>query len=164
MHSRNPCNRDSLSRRQNNDPEGFGFVAEKLLGQWRRLQRSRSPRWMPNVLHYQPCDAAQVTNAHISYHVRNVSFTGSTNIGYITVFTAGKYIKPVLLELGGEASARRSRRCKFREAYHVLYPGLFLTRKYRPPSAVTVRNRNLLETSLAKFACRLSALWCSALL
>lgn len=60
---------------------------------------------MPNVLHYQPCDAAQVTNAHISYHVRNVSFTGSTNIGYITVFTAGKYIKPVLLELGGEASA-----------------------------------------------------------
>jgi acyl-CoA reductase-like NAD-dependent aldehyde dehydrogenase len=37
--------------------------------------------------------------------VRKVNFTGSTNVGSIIASTAGKYIKPVLLELGGKASA-----------------------------------------------------------
>lgn len=47
-----------------------------------------------------------MTNALIAHkYVRKVNFTGSTLVGSIIASTAGKYIKPVLLELGGKASA-----------------------------------------------------------
>jgi acyl-CoA reductase-like NAD-dependent aldehyde dehydrogenase len=59
-----------------------------------------------NVIFHQASDAAAVTNALIGHPaVRKVNFTGSTNVGSIIASTAGKYIKPVLLELGGKASA-----------------------------------------------------------
>ncbi|KAL2871091.1 aldehyde dehydrogenase [Aspergillus lucknowensis] len=59
-----------------------------------------------NVIYHQTSDAASVTNALISHpDVRKISFTGSTNVGSIIASIAGKYIKPVLLELGGKASA-----------------------------------------------------------
>ncbi|KAL5339305.1 Aldehyde/histidinol dehydrogenase [Aspergillus crustosus] len=59
-----------------------------------------------NVLYHRTSDAAAVTNALIAHpDVRKISFTGSTNVGSIIASTAGKYIKPVLLELGGKASA-----------------------------------------------------------
>lgn len=59
-----------------------------------------------NVLYHQSSDAAAVTTALIAHQaVRKVTFTGSTNVGSIVAATAGKYIKPVLLELGGKASA-----------------------------------------------------------
>ena len=37
--------------------------------------------------------------------MRKINFTGSTTVGSIIASTAGKYVKPVLLELGGKASA-----------------------------------------------------------
>lgn len=47
-----------------------------------------------------------MTNALIAHPaIRKVNFTGSTMVGSIIASTAGKYIKPVLLELGGKASA-----------------------------------------------------------
>ncbi|CEL09093.1 Putative Vanillin dehydrogenase [Aspergillus calidoustus] len=59
-----------------------------------------------NVLYHRSSDAAAVTNALIAHpDVRKISFTGSTIVGSIIASTAGKYIKPVLLELGGKASA-----------------------------------------------------------
>ncbi|KAJ5444215.1 Vanillin dehydrogenase [Penicillium daleae] len=59
-----------------------------------------------NVVFHQTSDAAAVTTALIAHPaVRKVNFTGSTNVGSIIASTAGKYIKPVLLELGGKASA-----------------------------------------------------------
>ncbi|KAJ5236505.1 hypothetical protein N7489_006596 [Penicillium chrysogenum] len=59
-----------------------------------------------NVVFHQPSDAPAVTNALIAHQaVRKVNFTGSTMVGSIIASTAGKYIKPVLLELGGKASA-----------------------------------------------------------
>jgi acyl-CoA reductase-like NAD-dependent aldehyde dehydrogenase len=59
-----------------------------------------------NVLYHQSSDAAQITNALIAHPaVRKINFTGSTLVGSIIASTAGKYIKPVLLELGGKASA-----------------------------------------------------------
>lgn len=59
-----------------------------------------------NVVYHQTSDAVAVTNALIAHSaVRKVNFTGSTNVGAIIAATAGKYIKPVLLELGGKASA-----------------------------------------------------------
>jgi acyl-CoA reductase-like NAD-dependent aldehyde dehydrogenase len=59
-----------------------------------------------NVIYHRSSDAAAVTNALIAHpDVRKISFTGSTIVGSIIASTAGKYIKPVLLELGGKASA-----------------------------------------------------------
>jgi acyl-CoA reductase-like NAD-dependent aldehyde dehydrogenase len=59
-----------------------------------------------NVLYHRSADAAEVTTALISHPaVRKVNFTGSTQVGSIVAATAGKYTKPVLLELGGKASA-----------------------------------------------------------
>ncbi|KAJ5636600.1 uncharacterized protein N7484_009913 [Penicillium longicatenatum] len=59
-----------------------------------------------NVIYHQVADAAAVTNSLIAHPaVRKVNFTGSTMVGSIIASTAGKYIKPVLLELGGKASA-----------------------------------------------------------
>ncbi|OJJ79206.1 uncharacterized protein ASPGLDRAFT_159344 [Aspergillus glaucus CBS 516.65] len=59
-----------------------------------------------NVIFHQPSDALAVTNALIAHQaVRKVNFTGSTMVGSIIASTAGRHIKPVLLELGGKASA-----------------------------------------------------------
>ncbi|KAJ5246106.1 hypothetical protein N7468_001089 [Penicillium chermesinum] len=59
-----------------------------------------------NVLFHRAADAPQITTALIAHPaVRKINFTGSTNVGAIIASTAGKYIKPVLLELGGKASA-----------------------------------------------------------
>ncbi|OQE21324.1 hypothetical protein PENSTE_c012G02721 [Penicillium steckii] len=64
------------------------------------------PAGVLNVIHHQPSDAPAVTNALIAHpYVRKINFTGSTLVGSIIASTAGKYIKPVLLELGGKASA-----------------------------------------------------------
>ncbi len=35
--------------------------------------------------------------------VRRINFTGSSHVGRIIALTAAKYLKPVLLELGGKA-------------------------------------------------------------
>ena len=37
--------------------------------------------------------------------IRKISFTGSTHVGSIIASTAGKYVKPVVLELGGKSAA-----------------------------------------------------------
>ncbi|EEP76954.1 conserved hypothetical protein [Uncinocarpus reesii 1704] len=59
-----------------------------------------------NLVYIRPSDAAEVTTALIAHPaVRKVNFTGSTLVGSIIASTAGKYIKPVLLELGGKASS-----------------------------------------------------------
>lgn len=59
-----------------------------------------------NVVYHRPSDAAEVTTALIAHpHIRKINFTGSTLVGSIIASTAGKYIKPVLLELGGKASS-----------------------------------------------------------
>lgn len=59
-----------------------------------------------NVLYHRTSDAADVTTALIADRaVRKITFTGSTAVGSILSGIASKYIKPVLLELGGKAAA-----------------------------------------------------------
>ena len=51
-----------------------------------------------------PLDAAAVVEALIAHPaVKRINFTGSTRVGSIIAETAGRYLKPVLLELGGKA-------------------------------------------------------------
>jgi benzaldehyde dehydrogenase (NAD) len=61
----------------------------------------------PGVLNYitnAPSDAGAVVEAIVAHPaVRRVNFTGSTKVGRIIAMTCAKYLKPVVLELGGKA-------------------------------------------------------------
>jgi acyl-CoA reductase-like NAD-dependent aldehyde dehydrogenase len=62
------------------------------------------PAGVVNVVTNDRADAPQIVEAMISDdRVRRVGFTGSTAIGRIIGSLSGKYVKPVILELGGKA-------------------------------------------------------------
>jgi acyl-CoA reductase-like NAD-dependent aldehyde dehydrogenase len=62
------------------------------------------PPGVVNVVSNAPADAGRVVEALIAHAaVRRINFTGSTRVGRIVAETAGRYLKPVLLELGGKA-------------------------------------------------------------
>jgi acyl-CoA reductase-like NAD-dependent aldehyde dehydrogenase len=57
-----------------------------------------------NVITHEPKDAEAVAEALISHPaVKRVNFTGSTRVGKIIAAMSAKYLKPVVLELGGKA-------------------------------------------------------------
>jgi acyl-CoA reductase-like NAD-dependent aldehyde dehydrogenase len=57
-----------------------------------------------NVVTHDPKDAEAIAEGLISHPaVRRVNFTGSTRVGKIIAGIGAKYLKPVLLELGGKA-------------------------------------------------------------
>jgi vanillin dehydrogenase len=57
-----------------------------------------------NVITHEPKDAEAVAEALISHSaVKRVNFTGSTRVGKIIAAISAKYLKPVVLELGGKA-------------------------------------------------------------
>jgi len=61
----------------------------------------------PGVVNYitnAPADAGAVVEAMVAHPaVRRVNFTGSTRVGKLIALTCAKYLKPVVLELGGKA-------------------------------------------------------------
>ncbi len=70
------------------------------------LKQAGLPDGVLSVIYHQTSDAAAVSNAIIEHPaVRKVNFTGSTMTGSIIASKAGKELKPVLMELGGKASA-----------------------------------------------------------
>ena len=57
-----------------------------------------------NVIHTDVKDAGAVSEALIAHPaVKRVNFTGSTRVGRLLAQSAAKYLKPILLELGGKA-------------------------------------------------------------
>ncbi|RDA82952.1 hypothetical protein CP532_0864 [Ophiocordyceps camponoti-leonardi (nom. inval.)] len=59
-----------------------------------------------NLIFHSPSDAETITNALVTHPlVKKINFTGSTRVGRLIAANAGKHLKPVLLELGGKASA-----------------------------------------------------------
>ncbi|KAK5678200.1 hypothetical protein LTS10_009370 [Elasticomyces elasticus] len=70
------------------------------------MKEAGLPDGVLSVIYHRPEDAVDVTNAIIeSPHIKKVNFTGSTAVGAIYASKAGKELKPVLMELGGKASA-----------------------------------------------------------
>lgn len=70
------------------------------------LKEAGLPDGVLNVVYHRTEDAAAVTNALIEHPaIKKVNFTGSTSVGAIIAGKAGKELKPVLMELGGKASA-----------------------------------------------------------
>ncbi|KAL3486479.1 aldehyde dehydrogenase domain-containing protein [Aspergillus germanicus] len=63
------------------------------------------PDGVLNLVFHRPQDASEITTTLISHPaVKKVNYTGSTAIGSIISATAGKYLKPIITELGGKAS------------------------------------------------------------
>ncbi|KAI3572765.1 aldehyde dehydrogenase domain-containing protein [Fusarium oxysporum f. sp. albedinis] len=59
-----------------------------------------------NVIYHRTADAAAITESLIAHRaIKKINFTGSTLVGSIIASLAGKHVKPLLLELGGKASA-----------------------------------------------------------
>jgi acyl-CoA reductase-like NAD-dependent aldehyde dehydrogenase len=68
------------------------------------LREAGLPPGVLNVITNAPEDAPVLIEALISHPaVRRINFTGSTRVGQIIALIAAKYLKPVLLELGGKA-------------------------------------------------------------
>ena len=70
------------------------------------LTEAGLPDGVLNVIFHRPQDAPEVTSALIEHpFVKKINFTGSTATGSIIATQAGKFLKPVLMELGGKAPA-----------------------------------------------------------
>jgi len=68
------------------------------------LQEAGLPKGVVNFVTNAPADAAAVVEAMVAHPaVRRVNFTGSTHVGKLIAATCAKYLKPVVLELGGKA-------------------------------------------------------------
>ena len=68
------------------------------------FQEAGFPPGVVNYITNAPADAGAVVEAMVSHPaVRRVNFTGSTKVGRIIAQTCARYLKPVILELGGKA-------------------------------------------------------------
>lgn len=68
------------------------------------MQDAGFPPGVVNYITNAPADAATVVEAMVAHPaVRRVNFTGSTRVGKLIAATCAKYLKPVVLELGGKA-------------------------------------------------------------
>jgi benzaldehyde dehydrogenase (NAD) len=78
-------------------PATQGLIADAL-------QEAGLPPGVVNFVTHAPEDAAAIVEAMVAHPaVRRVNFTGSTRVGRIIAQTCAKYLKPVVLELGGKA-------------------------------------------------------------
>lgn len=60
------------------------------------------PSGVLNIIHVDPKDAPKIVELIVAHPaVGKVNFTGSTRVGSIIAQLCGKYVKPVMLELGG---------------------------------------------------------------
>ncbi|WP_164142205.1 aldehyde dehydrogenase family protein, partial [Serratia marcescens] len=68
------------------------------------LRDAGLPPGTVNIVTNAPADAAKVVETLIAHRaVKRINFTGSTHVDRIIAETAARYLKPVLLELGGKA-------------------------------------------------------------
>ncbi|ODS60070.1 MAG: salicylaldehyde dehydrogenase [Acidovorax sp. SCN 65-108] len=78
-------------------PATHGLIIEAL-------QEAGLPPGVVNFVTNAPADAGAVVEAIVAHPaVRRINFTGSTKVGRIIAQTCAKYLKPVVLELGGKA-------------------------------------------------------------
>ncbi|KAI0148424.1 aldehyde dehydrogenase domain-containing protein [Xylariaceae sp. FL1272] len=70
------------------------------------LNEAGLPKGVLNFISTDEPNAAEVTRTIIGHrHVKKITFTGSTSVGRIIAELAAKHLKPVVLELGGQAPA-----------------------------------------------------------
>jgi len=91
------CGNTVILKGSENSPRTHGLIIEAL-------QEAGFPAGVVNYVTNAPADAGAVVEAMVAHPaVRRVNFTGSTKVGKIIAQTCAKYLKPVVLELGGKA-------------------------------------------------------------
>jgi benzaldehyde dehydrogenase (NAD) len=91
------CGNTVILKGSENCPRTHALIVEAF-------QDAGFPAGVVNYLTNAPADAGAVVEAMVAHPaVRRVNFTGSTRVGKIIAMTCAKYLKPVLLELGGKA-------------------------------------------------------------
>ncbi|KAJ4188729.1 hypothetical protein NW759_016804 [Fusarium solani] len=91
------------------------------------LHEAGLPDGCLNLLFHSPAEAASTIDSLVSQPlVKKINFTGSTRVGRIISATAGKHLKPVLMELGGKASAIVLKDADLEQAARHCVQGAFL--------------------------------------
>lgn len=91
------CGNTVVLKGSENCPRTHGLIIEAL-------QEAGLPPGVVNYVTNAPADAAAVVEAMVAHPaVRRINFTGSTKVGKLIAATCAKYLKPVVLELGGKA-------------------------------------------------------------
>jgi benzaldehyde dehydrogenase (NAD) len=91
------CGNTVILKGSENCPRTHGLIIEAFAD-------AGFPPGVVNYLTNAPADAAAVVEAMVAHPaVRRINFTGSTKVGKIIAMTCAKYLKPVVLELGGKA-------------------------------------------------------------
>lgn len=117
------------------------------------------PDGVLNIIFTRPRDAPEVTSAIIEHpFVKKINFTGSTATGSIIAAQAGKALKPVLMELGGKASAIVLKDANLQRAAEGCAVGAFLhsgqicmsTERILVHSSIAEKFREALKTAIEK--------------
>ena len=91
------CGNTVILKGSENCPRTHQLIVEAF-------QDAGFPPGVVNYLTNAPADAGKVVEAMVAHPaVRRVNFTGSTRVGKLIALTCAKYLKPVVLELGGKA-------------------------------------------------------------
>jgi benzaldehyde dehydrogenase (NAD) len=91
------CGNTVILKGSENCPRTHQLIVEAF-------QEAGLPAGVVNYITNAPADAGAVVEAMVAHPaVRRVNFTGSTKVGKIIAMTCAKYLKPVVLELGGKA-------------------------------------------------------------
>jgi len=91
------CGNTVVMKGSENSPHTHQLIIESF-------QDAGFPAGVVNYITNAPADAGTVVEAMVAHPaVRRVNFTGSTRVGKIIALTCAKYLKPVVLELGGKA-------------------------------------------------------------
>jgi benzaldehyde dehydrogenase (NAD) len=91
------CGNTVILKGSENCPRTHALIVEAF-------QDAGFPPGVVNYITNAPADAGAVVEAMVAHPaVRRVNFTGSTRVGKIIAMTCAKYLKPVVLELGGKA-------------------------------------------------------------
>ncbi|MGY3317369.1 aldehyde dehydrogenase [Arthrobacter sp. ok909] len=91
------CGNTVVFRASETSPKTHAIIAEVL-------HEAGLPAGVLNFLTSTPEDSDRVVESIIAHPaVRRINFTGSTAVGRIIAEKAARYLKPVLLELGGKA-------------------------------------------------------------
>jgi benzaldehyde dehydrogenase (NAD) len=91
------CGNTVILKGSENCPRTHQLIIESF-------QDAGFPAGVVNYITNAPADAGAVVEAMVAHPaVRRINFTGSTKVGKIIAMTCAKYLKPVVLELGGKA-------------------------------------------------------------
>ena len=91
------CGNTVVMKGSENSPHTHQLIIESF-------QDAGFPAGVVNYITNAPANAGTVVEAMVAHPaVRRVNFTGSTRVGKIIALTCAKYLKPVVLELGGKA-------------------------------------------------------------